>query len=322
MVAFGSTISAFWILAANSWMQTPTGYVLRNGRAELTSFSEAIFNASMWPRFFHTLFAAFVSGAFFMAGVSAAVLLKNRASLVARYTLKLAVVFGLAVSVMEVFPFGHMHAKQVAHTQPTKFAAIEGLYTSQTSAPLVMFAIPFSQPPSLKAKAEVPGMLSWMAFGNIHTKIRGINEFPLDQIPPLWLTFVAFHNMVLLGLYFIFVMAWAAIRLKRGTLFDGTKFLRLLVVSIPLPLAACELGWMTAEVGRQPWAVYGVLRTADAFSSNLSAGVVLASILMFSLIYLILLWLYLHLLIEIVRHGPDAIEEAATPSIRESELVL
>ncbi len=305
MVAFGSTLSAFWILAANSWMQTPAGYVIHNGRAELTSFYAAVFNPSMWPRFFHTMFAAFVTGAFFMAGVSAAVLLKDRANVVGRYTLKLAITFGVIVSVMEVFPFGHMHAKQVAHTQPAKFAAIEGLYTSQNAAPLVMFAVPFTKPPTLKDTAEVPGLLSWMAFGNVNAKIKGINEFPAADIPPLWMTFVSFHNMVVLGLYFIVVMVWGTIKLARGRLFDSPRFLRLLVISIPLPLAACELGWMAAEIGRQPWAVYGVFRTADAYSSNLSAAVVLFSIILFSVIYLILGTLYVFLLVRKIREGPD-----------------
>ncbi len=307
MVAFGAMISAFWILAANSWMQTPAGYVLRDGRAELTSFYQAICNPSMWPRFLHTMLAAFVAGSFFMAGISAAVLLRDRPNVVARYTLKLAVICGLVVSILEVFPSGHLHAREVAREQPEKFAAIEGLYSSQSSAPMVMFAIPFTPPPTLKAKVEVPGLLSWLAFGNMHRRIQGINEFPADGIPPLWMTFVSFHNMVVLGMYFIFAMALAALRLRQGKLFEGTKFLKLLVISIPLPLAACELGWMAAEVGRQPWAVYHVLRTADAFSSNLSAGVVLASILLFSVIYILLLVLYLYLLRAKVIHGPDAV---------------
>ncbi|MGA2583372.1 MAG: cytochrome ubiquinol oxidase subunit I [Tepidisphaeraceae bacterium] len=314
MVAFGATISAFWILVANSWMQTPAGFVIHDGRAELTSFSAAVFNDSMWPRFFHTMFAGFVTGAFYMAGVSAALLLKNRANPIARYTLKLAIVIGLIVSVMEVFPFGHLHARQVARTQPEKFAAIEGLYSSQSKAPLVMFAIPFSAPPTLKAKAEVPGLLSWMAFGDIDAKIKGINDFPADDIPPLWLTFVSFHNMVVLGMYFIFVMSWAALKMSRGILFDSTKFLRLLVISIPLPLAACELGWMAAEVGRQPWAVYHLIRTADAFSSNLSPAMVLSSIIMFAIIYIILGSLYIFLMVQKIHHGPDGNEIAAGPS--------
>ncbi len=307
MVAIGSTISAFWILAANSWMQTPAGYVIQNGRAELTSFTAAVFNPSMWQRFFHTLDACLIAGAFFMAGISAALLLKNRANAVGRKCLKLAVIFGLVVSLLEVFPFGHLHAQQVARTQPAKFAAIEGLYTTRTSAPLVMFAIPFTKPPELKAKAELPGLLSWLAFGDVHARIRGANEFPADQLPPLWLTFVSFHNMVVLGLYFIAATAYGTWRVWHGTLFDGSRFLKLLVWSIPLPLLACQLGWMAAEVGRQPWAVYGVLRTADAFSTNLSAAVLWFSIILFATMYAVLLWLYVYLLVNKVQHGPDAI---------------
>jgi len=160
MVACGSTMSAFWILAANSWMQTPAGYVIQNGRAELTSFFAAIFNPSMLPRFFHTFIACLISGAFFMAGISAAVLLRERDNAVARMCLKLAMIFALVFSLLEVFPSGHEHAKQVARTQPAKFAAIEGLYTSRDKAPLVMFAIRFVRPPELKAAVELPGLLS------------------------------------------------------------------------------------------------------------------------------------------------------------------
>ena len=307
MVAVGSTISAFFILAANSWQQTPAGFALRNGRAELTSFRAGLFSESMWPRFFHTMDAALIAGAFFMAGVAAYLVLKDQASAVGRKALKLAVVFGLVVSLLEVFPFGHEHAKQVARTQPAKFAAIEGLYTSQDKAPLVMFAVPFTEPPRLKGRAEVPGLLSWMAFGDVRAKIRGIDEFPRDQVPPLWLTFVSFHNMVVLGLYFIVAMAWGAWRLRRGTLFDGRRFLWLLVWSIPLPLAACQLGWIAAEVGRQPWAVYGLLRTAEAHSTTLTAPQVLFTIILFSLIYLFLGALYLHVLVKKIKHGPDPI---------------
>jgi len=321
MVAVGSTMSAFWILAANSWMQTPTGYVLQNGRAELTSFAAAIFSPSMWPRFSHTFIACLTAGAFFMAGISAAVLLRDRSSLVARYTLKLAIIFGLFTSIAVVFPSGHEHARQVARTQPAKFAAIEGLYTSRDKAPLVMFAIPFNSPPTLKGTLEVPGLLSWMAFGDVHAKIPGISEFKTDELPPLWLTFVSFHNMVVLGLFFIFVTVCGTIRIARGKIFNGRWFLKMLVWSIPLPLIACQLGWITAEVGRQPWAVYGVLRTLDAFSTNLSVPVLLFSITLFSLLYLGLGSLYIFLLVKKIQHGPDNIQAGEAVKVQRRELV-
>jgi len=304
MVAIGSTISAFWILVANSWQQTPAGYVIQNGRAELTSFSAAVFNPSTLPRFFHTVDAALIAGAFLVAGVAAYLLRKNREDDLARGALKLAIVFGLVASVTEVFPFGHVHARQVAHTQPEKFAAIEGLYSSQSAAPMVLFAYPVTLPPELKAKVEIRGVLSWLAFGDINAPIRGITDFPPDDRPPLWLTFVSFHNMVVLGMYFVAAMAWGAWQLRRGRLWASRRYLMLLIVSIPLPLAACQLGWMATEVGRQPWIVYGLLRTGDAVSKSVPAGDVLFSLVLFGLLYLLLGALYVYLLVREIRHGP------------------
>jgi len=306
MVAVGSTVSAFWILVANSWQQTPAGYVVENGRAELTSFSAAVFNPSTLPRFFHTVDAALIAGAFLVAGVAAYLLRKDKEDGLARAALRLAVVFGLVASVLELFPFGHIHARQVAHTQPEKFAAIEGLYSSQSAAPMVLFAYPVTPPPELKAKVEIRGVLSWMAFGDINAPIRGITDFPPENRPPLWLTFVSFHNMVVLGLYFIAAMAWGTWQLRRGRLYEGRRFLMLLIVSIPLPLAACQLGWMAAEVGRQPWIVYGLLRTSDAVSTSVPAGDVLFSLILFALLYVLLGCLYVYLLVREIRHGPPA----------------
>jgi cytochrome d ubiquinol oxidase subunit I len=305
MVAVGATISAFWILVANSWQQTPAGYVLREGRAELADFWQAVFNPSTLPRFFHTVDAAIVSGAFFVAGIAAVLLRRNRDDDLARRAAKLAIVVGLVSSLTEVFPFGHMHARQVAHTQPEKFAAIEGLYGSQSAAPMVLFAYPVTPPPELKAKVEIRGLLSWLAFGDINTRIRGIEEFPPDDRPPLWLTFVSFHNMVVLGMYFIAAMAWGAWLIRRGTLWDSRRYLALLIVSIPLPLAACQLGWMAAEVGRQPWIVYQLLRTQDAVSASVPAGDVLFSLVLFTALYLLLGALYVYLLVREIRHGPE-----------------
>jgi cytochrome bd ubiquinol oxidase subunit I len=306
MVAIGATISAFWIIVANSWQQTPAGYILRNGRAELTSFYDAVFNSSTVIRYLHTVNAAFIAGAFFVAGIAAYLILKEKEVELAQRAMKIAVIFGLITSLLELMPFGHEHAKQVAHTQPEKFAAIEGLYTTQSEAPLVFFAIPFNHPPELKAKMELAGLLSWMAFGDVNAQIKGINEFPVENIPPLWLTFVSFHNMVVLGLYFIAVTLFAVVQLRRKKLFETPWLLKFFVWSIPLPLVACQLGWITAEVGRQPWIVYGLLRTSEAHSVNVTAGEILFSIILFGLVYLLLGSLYIYILVREVHHGPQS----------------
>lgn len=306
MVAVGSTLSAFWILVANSWQQTPTGYIIQNGRAELTSFADAVFNPSMWIRFFHTLDSTLIMGAFLMAGIAAYYLLKKRHIEFAKTSMKLAVIVGLIASILELFPFGHEHAKQVALTQPEKFAAIEGLYeTEEGGAAMVLFAVPTEEPPELHGTIEIPGLLSWMVFGDVNAKMPGINSFPKDEIPPLFLTFVSFHNMVVLGMFFIFIMLIAAWQIYKDKLWENRKLLKVLLWSIPLPMFAIQLGWITAEVGRQPWIVYKLLKVKDAVSVTVPAEEVLISIILFGLIYLFLGALYLYIVTSKVKKGPE-----------------
>lgn len=307
MVAVGSTISAFWIIVANSWQQTPTGFVIQNGRAELTDFWAAVFNPSTMPRFMHTIDAALISGAFFMVGIAAYLVFKNKGGEISKKALKLSIIFGLIVSLLEVFPFGHEHGRQVAETQPEKFAAIQGLYTSQSGAPIALFAVPIDHPPTLRAPVEIPGLLSWLAFGDVHAKVQGINDFSKENIPPLFLTFVSYHNMVLLGMYFILAMIIAVYKLYKKTLWESKKFLKLLVWSIPLPLIACQLGWIAAEVGRQPWIVYKLMKTSDAVSITVGAGEILFSIILFGIIYALLGSILVYLLVRKIKHGPDPI---------------
>ncbi len=307
MVAVGSTISAFWILVAGSWMQTPAGYVIKNGRAELTDFWQAVFNPSTLIRFFHVIDAALITGAFFVAGISAYLILKNKEPELAKKAMKIAVIFGLFVSLLEVFPFGHESGREVAEQQPAKFAAIQGLYTSQSGAPLAIFAFPTLPPPELKAPIEIPGLLSWLAFGDVNAKIKGINEFAKEDIPPLFITFVSYHNMVALGMFFILVMVIASYKLYKKSLWDSRKLLKLMIWSIPLPVLACQLGWISAEVGRQPWIVYNVMRTKDAISTAVSSGEILFSIILFFLIYLFLGSLYIFLLVKEIKHGPESL---------------
>jgi cytochrome bd ubiquinol oxidase subunit I len=295
MVAVGATMSAFWIVVANSWQQTPAGYVVRNGRAELTSFAAAVFNPSTFHRYSHVMVACLTCGAFIVAGVAAWHLLRDHESPFARKAMKLGVVAGLCFALLALMPTGHTSAQQVARTQPEKLAAIEGLIDGRAQAPLVVFGVPVTHPPKILAKLEIPGMLSWMAYGDAHAPVKGLNDFPPENRPPLWWTFVPFHNMVALGGWFIMVMLLAAFRLWRGKLWTDRWLLRAIMFSIPLPVAACQLGWMTAEVGRQPWVVYKLLRTADAHSTTVSAGEIALALGLFILIYggLLALWLFL-----------------------------
>jgi len=311
MVAVGATISAFWIIAANSWQQTPAGYILQNHRAELTDFWAAVFNPSTLIRFFHTVDAALISGAFLWAGISAYMILKNKQTEIAKVSLKFAIIFGLIVSLLEVYPFGHEHGRELAKYQPEKFAAIMGLYTSQNDAPMALFAFPTDRPPDLKAKIEIPGLLSWLALGDVNGRLKGINEFPREEIPPLFLTFVSYHNMVILGMYFILIMALCVYKIYKKTLWESKKLLKILFWSIPLPLAACQLGWMAAEVGRQPWIVYHLLKTKDAVSVTVGAGEILFSIILFALIYVLLFSVLFVLLKKKVNAGFEILSEEA-----------
>ena len=306
MVAVGATISAFWIIVANSWQQTPAGYEIRHGRAELTDFAAAMFNPSTADRFFHTFIACLIAGAFLMAGISAYLILKHRAAEVARKTLKISLIFGLIVSVLALFPTGHHHAQQVARTQPEKFAAMEGLIDGQTRAPLTIFGLPAEEPPRLSLKMGIPGVLSLMAFGDADAYVPGIVDLREQgrPTPPFVITFVCFHTMVGLGTLFIALTALGVFLLYRKRLFETRWYLRLLLWTIPLPLIACEVGWIVAEVGRQPWVVYRILKTEEAYSANVTGGEVLFSIIMFGLIYLMLGVLYVFILARNVKRGP------------------
>jgi cytochrome bd ubiquinol oxidase subunit I len=219
--------------------------------------------------------------------------------------LKISLIFGFAASLIALYPTGHEHARQVAQTQPEKFAAIEGLYTSQNGAPIVLFAFPTEKPPTLHAPIEIPGLLSWLVFGDVNARIQGLNEFPYDEIPPLWITFVSFHNMVILGLYFIAVTGYGALLLYRKKLYGKTWFLKLLIWSIPLPIIASQLGWIVAEVGRQPWIVYRLLKTTDAVSITVGPGEILFSIILFGAIYILLGAVFLYLFVKKVQAGPE-----------------
>ncbi|MFQ6617312.1 MAG: cytochrome ubiquinol oxidase subunit I, partial [Fidelibacterota bacterium] len=304
MVVVGTTLSAFWIIAVNSWMQTPAGYLMVSGRAELIDFWSAVFNPSTVPRFLHTIDASLITGSFFMLGVSARFILKNSHIQFARDSLKIALIAGFIASVFQLGT-GHYHAVQVAFTQPEKLASFEGIFETQKRAPMLLFGIPDEKDETVHAAVKIPGLISMLAFGNIEKEVKGLKDFPKEERPPLALTFYPFHIMVALGIYFIVLTKFGVFLLWKKQLYQNRLFLKLALWSISLPFIANELGWISAEVGRQPWIIYHVLKTSDAVSVSVSAGQVLFSLIIFTLIYLLLLLTWIFLLKREIKKGPE-----------------
>lgn len=309
-VAGGAILSAFWILVANSWMQTPAGYVLRNGRAELESFFWAVFNPSMIQRFLHTTTAAVLTGCFFMLGVSAWLILKRRHLNMARYCLTLGLITGLLTSGGVVL-LGHIHAIQVGATQPVKMAAFEGIYEDQRHAPLLIFGIPDPAHDRIIYDLRIPSGLSLLLGLRRNFLVRGLHSFPRDTWPPIPWMFFPFHIMIALGLYFIAFSALGVFLLWRRKLMESRWYLWLAVFTTPLPFLANELGWMAAEVGRQPWLVYNVMRTSEGVSRVVPAGHVWASMITLSAVYLLLFIIWAVFIRRAINHAPSLEEESA-----------
>ena len=213
-------------------------------------------------------------------------------------------VVGFLASAVQV-PLGHFHAVQVAETQPVKLAAFEGLWETQTNAPLLIVGIPNREQRRTDFALGLPGLLSIGVGGSTDTEVAGLTDFPEDEWPPLYLSFFSFHLMVGLGLYFIALTALGLFLLWRRKLYDNKLFLRIALLSIPLPVIANELGWISAEVGRQPWVVYGLMRTDQAFSTVVPAGQILASLGLFAIVYALLFCVWIFLLRRKLERGPE-----------------
>ena len=305
MVAFGATLSGLWIIAANSWQHTPTGYVLRNGRAELVDFFAALFNPSMPIRFLHVIDASIITGSFFVAGISAWLLLKDPENAAARKAIRVALIVALIASLLELFPIGHKHALDVWHHNPAKLATFEGHYEGSDNAGFVVFGIPRED--RLDYAIKVPYMLSIMLGHSPKQFVQGRNDFPKEDLPPVVVPFVSFHLMAGLGMFFIGASALGVFLLVKNKLWSSRWFLYILGFSIPLPVLACQLGWIATEVGRQPWIVYKLLRTADAASVAVTAPELLISLFLFTVVYGFLGMLYVLLLIREVQRGPQPV---------------
>lgn len=315
MVSLGSIFSAIWIIVAISWQQTPTGFVIRDiespagmvQRAELTDFWSVVFNPSAMDRLVHVLLGAAVLSAFFILSISAYYLIRDRHTEFARKSFVPALVAGLIAS-LAIAISGDSQGKIVAQYQPAKLAAIEGIYeTTDEGTPMVLFGIPDSEAKTMRYKVEIPGLLSFLVHGDFDTPVAGLDQYEPD-VPPVALPFFSFHVMVGLGLYFILLTLYGVWCYRKGTLFKKKWLLWVFVFSVFGPFAANQLGWVAAEVGRQPWIVYNLLRTSDAVSPGLSAAQVVGSIVMFGVIYIMLFTVWLFLLNEKIQKGPEPVK--------------
>jgi cytochrome d ubiquinol oxidase subunit I len=285
IVAGASTLSALWILLANGWMQKPRGYEILAGKAVLTSFWALIGNPYAWIKFFHTIMAAYTLSAFFVMGISAIQLLKGRTDEMFKKSFRIAATLGIVTSIGIIFA-GDMSGLQVAKNQPAKLAAMEAQWETEEGAPFYLLQLPHpDKDDNIVQALGIPQGLSILAYHDPGATIKGLNDFPAADRPPVLTTFVSFRLMVGLGFLFVLLALIAVILSWRKKLSNHRWFLWIMAVAIILPYLACELGWIVAEIGRQPWIVYGLLRTQDAVSRNLTAGDVLGSLIAFIVVY-------------------------------------
>ncbi len=305
LVALATNISALWILLANGWMQKPVGYVLRNNRAEMVDFGALLTNPYGWLKFGHTVASGYVVAAFFVMGISAYHILKKNKPEFFRRSFRIAAVFGLFATML-VALIGDFHAAEVAKTQPAKFAAMESIWETQKGVGYNLFVIPDTKGECNVVEGPcVPNLLSLLAFHTPNAEIKGLKAFPKEERPPVLPTFLSFRLMVYLGFAMLLLTIMAVIYAKRGTLEAHPFFLTVMLFSIPLPYIAGQLGWIVAEVGRQPWIVYGVLKTSDAVSKSISTVQVWASLLGFTALYGALGVIDIYLLSKFAKKGPD-----------------
>ncbi|MEJ2593776.1 MAG: cytochrome ubiquinol oxidase subunit I [bacterium] len=306
-VFLGSMFSAVWIVVANSWQQTPAGFHIvgdgMNARAEITDFWAMVFNPSSMDRLIHVWIGAFLAGAFLVMSVHAYYLLKGRYVSISQKAFKLALIIATVFSLSQLAA-GHQSADGVAVNQPAKLAALEGHYDKESPADLYLLGWVDGEAQKVYGIA-LPGGLSFLVHFDFNAPIKGLNAFPADAVPgQVNAVFQFYHMMVAIGILLILITLYGSYSWWRGRLFQQRWLLWVFVIAVLLPQVANQAGWFAAEMGRQPWVVYGLLRTSDALSKAVNADQVWFSLIMFTLIYSLLLILFLYLLDKKIRKGP------------------
>ena len=307
MVCLGAHFSAVWIIVANSWQQTPAGFhiVTHAGvpRAEITDFWALVFNPSSMDRLTHTLCGAWQAGAWMVVSVSAWYLLKGKHLEFAKRSMKIGLFVALAASIYQL-DSGHDSAVGVSQNQPAKLAAFEAHYATGP-APLYLFGWVNEKGEKVEFGIAIPKLLSYLVYEDWTKPVRGLNEFAPADRPPVQVVFQTYHAMVAIGMGLIALALLSVVQALRGKLFTQRWLLWILVFSVLGPQLANQLGWASAEIGRQPWIVYNLLRTSDALSKVVSGGAIVSSLILFSLVYALLFAVFIFLLNHKIQHGPD-----------------
>jgi cytochrome bd ubiquinol oxidase subunit I len=319
MVFLGSLFSAIWIVVANSWQQTPAGYHIvgegMNARAEITDFWAMVFNPSSVDRLTHVWIGSFLAGAFLVLSVNAYYIIRKRHLEIARPSFKIALIVATACSLLQLF-VGHRSADGVAKNQPAKLAAIEGHYDTLAKADMFLLGYVNNKTQEVNG-LKIPGGLSFLIHGNFNEPVKGLNAFPEEDRPKqINAIFQFYHMMVACGMSMIALTLFAVWQWTRNRLFETKWLMWIFVFSVIIPQIANQAGWFAAEMGRQPWVVYGLLRTSDALSKTVTANQVLFSLILFTVVYLLLLILFLYLLNKKIKHGP--VSEHAKEELEES----
>jgi cytochrome d ubiquinol oxidase subunit I len=306
LVWLGSWLSGFFIVATDAWMQHPVAYQLgANGEIELASFWGLLLNKWALWQYAHTMLGAVQTGCFVMAAVGALYLLTNRHEAYGRTFVKGGVLVGVVAAVLQLFPSGDAQGKMIAQNQPVTLAAMEGLFETQEGAPIAILGQPDVPNRKLDNPLVVPNMLSFLTYKKWTANVRGLAAFPEDEWPDqIALLYFSYHIMVGLGTIFITILVVAAFLLWRGKLYGSRWMLWILMLSVPLPYIANTAGWMTAELGRQPWLIYGLMRTAHGVSARVAAGNAWFTLIGFMGMYTVLAILWLFLVYREIEEGP------------------
>lgn len=323
LVAISSNVSALWILIANSFMQEPVGYVLRNGRAEMENFFALITNPHVFYQFPHTVLSGFTTAAFFVLGISAYHLLKKDSQEVFRRSFKIAIIFGV-ISVLGVTVIGHLQGVHLVQAQPMKMAAVEAHWDTEQPAGFNVVASIDEQNQKNNLELKVPGVLSFLSYNNFTAEVKGIKDLqaadvqtygPGNYVPSVTPLFWSFRIMVGIGTLMVFLVLLGLYFLKNQRFEQKKWFLKALLWSIPLPYIANTTGWFIAETGRQPWIVYGLQKTASGVSTVVPAGQVLTTLIVFTLIYGVIAVADIYLLVKFVKKSPDVIESEPAENV-------